>query len=77
MICSEPELGLGDDHSGILVLSPDAPVGMPLAEHLKLSDTILNLGITPNRADCLCVVGLAREIAAIFDIPLQLPQYSL
>jgi phenylalanyl-tRNA synthetase beta chain len=77
MICSEPELGLGDDHSGILVLPSDAPVGRPLAEYLKLSDTILNLGITPNRADCLCVVGLAREIAAIFDIPLDLPQYSI
>ncbi len=75
MICSEPELGLGEDHSGILVLPSDAPIGMPLAQHLKLSDTILNLGITPNRADCLSVIGLAREIAAIFNIPLQLPQY--
>ena len=75
MICSEPELGLGEDHSGILVLPSDAPIGMPLAQHLKLSDTILNLGITPNRADCLSVIGLAREIAAIFNTPLQLPQY--
>lgn len=75
MICSEPELGLGEDHSGIMVLPPDAAIGMPLAHYLKLADTVLNLGITPNRADCLSVVGLAREIAAIFDIPLQLPQY--
>ncbi|MBN2108850.1 MAG: phenylalanine--tRNA ligase subunit beta [Deltaproteobacteria bacterium] len=77
MICSEPELGLGEDHSGIMVLPPDAPLGMPLARYLKLSDTIFNLGITPNRADCLSVVGLAREIAALFGIPLQLPQYRL
>lgn len=77
MICSEPELGLGDDHSGILVLSPEAPVGIPLAAHLGLADTVLNIGITPNRADCLCVVGLAREIAAIFDLPMELPQYRL
>lgn len=77
MICSEPELGLGDDHSGILVLAPEAPVGAALAETLKLTDTILNIGLTPNRADCLSVVGLAREIAAIFDLPLKLPQLAV
>ena len=63
MVCSEKELGLSDYHEGILVLPDDAPVGMPLAEYL--SDTILDLDITPNRPDCLSVLGIAREVAAL------------
>lgn len=63
MVCSEKELGLGDSHDGILVLPPDAPVGAPLAEYL--GDYILDLEVTPNRPDCLCVIGVAREIAAL------------
>jgi phenylalanyl-tRNA synthetase beta chain len=63
MVCSEKELGLSDYHEGILVLPEDAPVGTPLAEYL--GDTILDLNITPNRPDCLSVLGVAREVAAL------------
>jgi phenylalanyl-tRNA synthetase beta chain len=62
MVCSELELGLGEDHTGILVLEDSALVGMPLA-HYK-ADTILELEVTPNRPDCLAVLGVAREVAA-------------
>jgi len=63
MVCSEKELSLSDQHEGILVLPDDAPVGMPLAEFL--GDTVLDLDITPNRPDCLSVLGIAREVAAL------------
>ena len=63
MVCSERELGLGDDHTGIVVLPEDAPVGKPLAEYM--GDVIFDLEITPNRPDCLSVLGVAREIAAL------------
>jgi phenylalanyl-tRNA synthetase beta chain len=63
MICSEKELGISDRHLGILVLPEDAPVGMPLADYM--GDSVLNLEITPNRPDCLSVIGIAREIAAL------------
>jgi phenylalanyl-tRNA synthetase beta chain len=63
MVCSEKELGLSDYHEGILVLPEDAPVGVPLAQYL--GDTILDLDVTPNRPDCLSVLGIAREVAAL------------
>ena len=63
MVCSEKELGLSDYHEGILVLPADAPMGTPLDEYL--GDTILDLDITPNRPDCLSVLGVAREVAAL------------
>ena len=56
MNCSARELGIGSDHDGIMILPEDAPVGMPLADYLKLSDTVLDLEITPNRPDCLSIV---------------------
>ena len=71
MVCSEKELGLSDDHSGILALDPQAPVGRPLRE--VLGDTILDLEVTPNRPDLLGVLGLAREVAALTAKPLRLP----
>ncbi|MFU8796937.1 MAG: phenylalanine--tRNA ligase subunit beta, partial [Dehalococcoidia bacterium] len=71
MVCSEKELGLSDDHDSILVLSPDAPVGVPLGDHL--GDVVLDLDTTPNRPDCLSVTGVAREIAALTDMQLSLP----
>lgn len=64
MLCSEEELGIGEDHSGIKILAENAPIGRPLAEFIK-SDSILELEITPNRGDCLSHIGLAREIAAL------------
>ena len=66
MICSESELGLGEDASGIMVLDGNLQLGIPLAEALQLNDLIYHIGITPNRADCLSVVGIAREVAALF-----------
>lgn len=65
MICSEMELGLGEDHTGILVLDNSAPVGMPFAEYLNLEDYVLEIGITPNRPDALSHIGIARELSAI------------
>ena len=62
MICSEVELGLGDGHEGIVVLPEDAPVGMGLDQYL--GDTILDLELTPNRLDCLSMLGVAHEVAA-------------
>jgi phenylalanyl-tRNA synthetase beta chain len=63
MICSELELGLGEGHEGIVELPADAPVGVPLGQYL--GDTILDLEVTPNRADCFSVLGVAHEVAAL------------
>ncbi len=65
MLCSEIELGLGKDAAGILILSTDLHSGVNLGEALGLKDTILDISITPNRPDCLCIIGVAREIAAL------------
>jgi len=67
MNCSARELGLGADHAGLLILNTNAPVGVPIAEHLDLSDSIIDLEITPNRPDCMSLLGVAREVAAIYD----------
>lgn len=66
MICAEDELGLGKDHAGIMVLDADLKIGTPVREALGLDDSILDIDVLPNRAhDCLCHLGVAREIAAI------------
>jgi len=70
MVCSEKELGISDSHEGILVLSPEAPIGAPLSAYL--GDVIFDLDVTPNRPDCLSVIGIAREIAALTGEPLRL-----
>jgi phenylalanyl-tRNA synthetase beta chain len=64
MLCSAYELGLGDDHEGIIELPEDAPVGAPYASYADLGDTVLDIKVTPNRADCLGVRGIARDLAA-------------
>ncbi len=69
MLCSAKELGIDADASGLLELPPDAPVGTSLAQYLGLPDAVFDLGLTPNRADCLSVEGLARDVAAAFDLP--------
>ncbi len=74
MICSNRELGLGDDHTGILVLPAEAPVGTPLADYL--GDVVLDLEVTANRPDCLSVLGVAREAAALTGVPLQEPDLA-
>lgn len=70
MLCSERELGLSADHSGVLILAHDATLGEELYARLGLRDTILDVAITANRGDCLSVLGLAREIAALTGAPL-------
>jgi len=65
MLCSARELGLGDDHGGVLALDPDAPVGADLRAYLDLDDHVFTLKLTPNRGDCLSLWGLARELAAL------------
>jgi phenylalanyl-tRNA synthetase beta chain len=72
MVCSEKELGVSENHEGILVLPLDAPVGVPLGAYL--GDVVLDLDITPNRPDCLSVIGIAREIAASTAERLHLPE---
>jgi len=73
MLCSARELGISEDHGGLLALSADAPVGQNIREHLALDDTLLTLKLTPNRADCLSLQGVAREVAALSGAPLLLP----
>lgn len=74
MVCSEKELGLSDNHEGTVELPSDAPVGVPLREYL--GDAIFDLELTPNRPDCLSVIGVARELSALSGVPLTLPPVS-
>ncbi len=71
MVCSERELGLSEEHEGILLLPEDAPVGMPLRDYL--GDEVLELELTPDMARCLSMAGVAREVAALTDASLHLP----
>jgi phenylalanyl-tRNA synthetase beta chain len=73
MLCSEDELGIGDDTTGIMLLPRDLPLGKELGDVLDLRDTVLDIGVTPNRADCLSIVGVAREWAAITGSRLRYP----
>ncbi|MBI4415100.1 MAG: phenylalanine--tRNA ligase subunit beta [Candidatus Kerfeldbacteria bacterium] len=74
MICAEDELGLGTGHSGILVLQSDAAVGSPLGHVLPQQEIVYDVSVTPNRSDCLSVIGLAREIAAAQSKKIVLPR---
>jgi phenylalanyl-tRNA synthetase beta chain len=71
MLCSEKELGISEEHEGIIFLEDDAPVGMPLRDYL--GEVVLEIELTPNYARCLSIVGLAREVAAITGSKLTLP----
>jgi phenylalanyl-tRNA synthetase beta chain len=76
MVCSERELGLGDDHTGIMLLPDDAPEpGTPLADYL--GDVVLDLDLTPNLARCFSIVGVAREVAALTGEQLRYPSYAV
>ena len=77
MICSEYELGLGKDTEGILVLSSKAKVGTKLAKFLNQTDIIYEIGVTPNRSDCLSHIGVAREIGALVNMKMKLPKIIL
>jgi phenylalanyl-tRNA synthetase beta chain len=71
MICSEKELGISDDHEGVIILDEDAPVGVPLVEYM--GDVVLDIKILPNIARAASVLGIAREVAALTKVPLHLP----
>ncbi len=73
MLCSAFELGLGEDHSGILVLPAGTTVGADVAGLLELDDEVLELEITPNRPDLMSMIGVAREVAVLFDVGLHVP----
>ncbi|HEX5125311.1 MAG TPA: phenylalanine--tRNA ligase subunit beta [Rhodocyclaceae bacterium] len=73
MMCSANELGMSQDHDGLLVLADDAVIGQDIRTHLSLNDNKITIKLTPNRADCLSLAGIARELAALADSPLQLP----
>jgi phenylalanyl-tRNA synthetase beta chain len=74
MICSEKELGISESHEGILVVPADYEIGKPLKDYL--GDVVFDIDITPNRADCLSVMGIAREVAAITGNPFRMPDLS-
>lgn len=76
MICAEDELGISDDHSGILILPETAPIGVALSLEilgLEADDAVLEVGLTPNRGDCLSHFGIAREVATLLNLPLTPP----
>ncbi|MBU4199765.1 MAG: phenylalanine--tRNA ligase subunit beta [Verrucomicrobia bacterium] len=76
MLCAEDELGLSDDHSGLLILPPDTPAGTSLSKVLGPPETVLTLEVTPNRPDCLSLIGIAREVAALYGCRLKMPAAS-
>lgn len=77
MLCSQRELGIGDDHAGIFILPATAKIGTDVVELLELNEPVLELEITPNRADCFSIQGLAREVAALFGQKLRVTRSEL
>lgn len=74
ILLAEDELGLTDDHSGIMILSPDLEIGKPLTQALNLDDWAIDISLTPNRPDCASVIGVAREVAALTGKEIRLPE---
>jgi len=77
MLLAEDDLGLSSDHTGLMAIPQDLSPGRDLAEALHLADTVLEVAVTPNRPDCLSILGLAREVAAILGRPLHLPRVEV
>lgn len=77
MICSQAELGLGSDGEGILVLPDELQAGAPFASQVGLDEVVLDFEVTPNRPDCLSLLGLAREVHALTGGPLRLPPHQV
>lgn len=82
MLCSGAEIGASDDESGLLILPPDTPLGADVGDVLGLRDTVLEVGVTPNRGDCLSILGIAREVVALaggrlVDRPLRVSESPL
>ncbi|EJF31580.1 MULTISPECIES: phenylalanine--tRNA ligase subunit beta [Enterobacteriaceae] len=76
MLCSFSELGISDDHNGIIELPADAPIGTDIREYLKLDDNTIEISVTPNRADCLGIIGVARDVAVVNKLPLVEPEIT-
>ncbi|WP_150429992.1 phenylalanine--tRNA ligase subunit beta [Dechloromonas sp. CZR5] len=76
MLCSAKELGIAEEASGLLILSADAPVGQSIRQYLELDDNVFEIKLTPNRADCLSLQGIAREVGAITGAATSLPQVA-
>jgi phenylalanyl-tRNA synthetase beta chain len=74
MVCSELELGISEEHEGIILLETDAPVGTPLADYM--GDVVLEIDVLPNMARCLAMLGMAREVAALFGQSVKLPPHT-
>ncbi|GAB4561188.1 MAG: phenylalanine--tRNA ligase subunit beta [Geothermobacteraceae bacterium] len=77
MLCSEKELGLSEESAGIMILPEGLDLGRPVFEALGLKDTRIEIGLTPNRPDCLSVYGVAREVAALYGVPLKKPEVQV
>ena len=76
MLCSARELGLSEDHTGLLALAADAPLGRDFRDYAALDDRVITIKLTPNRADCLSVLGVAREVAALTGAKLTAPAFA-
>ncbi len=76
MLCAEDELGISDDHEGLMSLDPDVAAGTPLSEIMGPPEVVFDLEITPNRPDCLSIIGIAREVAAIYGAKLKRPDVN-
>ncbi|WP_312240453.1 phenylalanine--tRNA ligase subunit beta [Pantoea sp.] len=76
MLCSFSELGISDDHNGIIELPADAPIGADIRDYLKLNDNTIEISVTPNRADCLGIIGIARDVAVLNGLPLTAPEIT-
>jgi phenylalanyl-tRNA synthetase beta chain len=77
MLCSEKELGLSDDHSGIFVLPDELKTGEPVDAALGIADYVLDVNVPPNRGDCQSILGIAREVAGIYGLSVTLPPFTL
>ncbi|MCG8155282.1 phenylalanine--tRNA ligase subunit beta [Brenneria goodwinii] len=76
MLCSFSELSISDDHDGIIELPLDAPLGMDIRDYLRLDDNAIDISVTPNRADCLGIIGVARDVAALNQLALTEPEIA-
>ncbi|MBG6241520.1 MAG: phenylalanine--tRNA ligase subunit beta [Candidatus Symbiopectobacterium sp. Dall1.0] len=76
MLCSFSELGISEDHSGIIELPLDAPIGTDIRAYLGLDDNAIEISVTPNRADCLSIIGVARDVAVLNQLPLTAPDIT-
>lgn len=77
MLCSERELGISDEHTGIFILPDDIKIGDPLEKALVLEDFVLDVNVPPNRGDCQSMLGIAREVASLIGAKMVLPSFSM